>query len=94
MVELRVRLGPKGQIVIPKILREYYKMFPNQEVIISEKEEGVLIKRNSEDTVDILKKIAEKINKKKKIKHHSAKELKEIFYEQYEERARRSGIKI
>ncbi|MEK6909018.1 MAG: AbrB/MazE/SpoVT family DNA-binding domain-containing protein [Nanoarchaeota archaeon] len=94
MVELRVRLGSKGQVVIPKILRDYYKMFPKEEVIIIEQKEGVLIKRDSEDPIEMLKKIAEKINEKKKIKVPSAKELKETFYEQYEERTRRAGIRI
>lgn len=94
MVELRVRLGPKGQVVIPKILRETYGLYSRQEVIITEKEDGVLIKKDNKDPIEILRKIAEKINEKKKIRVPSAKELKETFYEQYDQRARRAGIKV
>ena len=93
MVELKVRLGAKGQIVIPKIFREAYKMYPEQEVIIKETEEGVVIKKNTGDVVEKLRKIAEKINEKKKIKYLDSKRMKEMFYEQYDKRARRAGIK-
>jgi len=94
MVELKVRLGPKGQLVIPKILRDYYKIFPNQEVIITEQSDGVVIKKEKKDPIEILERIAKKINEKKKIKTPSAMELKKTFYEQYDKRARRAGIKI
>ena len=94
MVELKVRLGPKGQIVIPKIFRENYKLYPNQEVIIESDKEGVLIKKQDEDIVEKLREIAKEINKGKKRGKLSAKKMKEVFYEQYEERARKSGIKI
>lgn len=94
MVELKVRLGPKGQIVIPKIFREAYKMYPEQEVIIKEQQDGVLIKKPVEDIIEKLRKIAEKVNENKKRKPMDAKTMKEIFYEQYKKRARRAGISI
>ncbi len=93
MVELKVRLGPKGQIVIPKILRDQYKLYPKNEVIIKEDKEGIIIKKPDEDIVKKLRTIAERINKNKKIKLN-AKEIKEMLYEQYEKRARRAGIRI
>ena len=60
MVELRVRLGSKGQVVIPKIFRETYGMYPRQEVMISEGENGVLIKKEDKDPLETLKKIKRK----------------------------------
>lgn len=94
MIELKVRLGPKGQIVIPKIFRETYKMYPEQEVIIKEQEEGVLIKKQIENIVEKLRKIAERVNENKKRKSLDARTMKKTFYEQYEKRARRAGISI
>lgn len=94
MVELRVRLGAKGQIVIPKILREAYKFYPEDEVIIKEEREGVLIKKPADYVIERLREIAKKVNEKKKVKYLDAKSLKKTFYEQYKKRARRAGIKI
>lgn len=90
MVELKVRLGPKGQIVIPKILRESYNLFPNQEALMKEKEEGILITKSKDDPIKILEKIAEIATKKRKGKPF--KYDKKEFYEQYEKRTRRAGL--
>lgn len=90
MVELKVRLGPKGQIVIPKIFREAYKMYPEQQVIIIEQEEGVLIKKQTSDPLAILEKVSQEAEKKRK-----GKKLKidaHAIYEQYEKRAKRAGL--
>ncbi len=92
MVELKVRLGSKGQVVIPKILRDSYKLYPKQEVIISEREEGVLIKKQDTDIIEKLKELAREASKKRGGKPFKYK--KEDFYEQYEKKARRAGIKI
>lgn len=37
-------VGPKGQITIPKSLREKYHLLEGEEVVIVEREEGVLVK--------------------------------------------------
>ena len=89
MVELTVRLGPKGQLVIPKIFREAYKIYPMQEAIVKTNEEGILIKRNEENISEKLKKIAEKINIRSPL---SAKRIKNLIEQQYEERAKRAGL--
>lgn len=90
MVELKVRLGSKGQLVIPKIFREVYKMYPEQEVIIKDTEEGVMIKKQTDDPIALLDRISQeaaKIRKGRKIKLDSHE-----IYEQYEKRARRAGL--
>ena len=90
MVELRVRLGSKGQVVIPKILREAYGMYARQEVIISEKDDGVLIKNNNKNPLEILNKISDEVSKKnkgKKITVHP-----HDIYEQYDKRSKRAGL--
>ncbi|MDO8508956.1 MAG: AbrB/MazE/SpoVT family DNA-binding domain-containing protein [Nanoarchaeota archaeon] len=92
MVELKVRLGPKGQIVIPKIFRETYKMYPQQEVIITEEKQGVLIKNNNIDILKELEIMAEKASKERKGKKINVDP--HAIYEQYDERAKRAGIKV
>ena len=90
MVELKVRLGQKGQLVIPKIFREAYKMYPEQEVIIKEEQEGVLIKKQTNDPIALLEKISQeaaKIRKGKKVRIDP-----NAIYEQYEKRTRRAGL--
>ena len=45
MVSIRVKVGPKGQIVIPKIFREAYGIEEGGEVVIVPLEDGLIIKR-------------------------------------------------
>ncbi len=90
MVELKVKLGAKGQVVIPKIFRESFHLFPNQEAIIKEKEDGILITKSKEDPIKVLEKIADISSEKRKGKpfRYNKKE----FYEQYDKRNKRAGL--
>ncbi len=90
MVELKVTLGSKGQLVIPKVFRDYYMIYPKQQAIVKSTEEGVLITKNKEDPIKILEKIAEIASKKRK--GRPFKYNKEEFYEQYEKRAKKAGL--
>lgn len=44
MVELKVKVGEKGQILIPKILREKYGIQEGKQIAIEPTEEGILIR--------------------------------------------------
>jgi AbrB family looped-hinge helix DNA binding protein len=44
LVELRVKVGPKGQILIPKVFRDRYGLRGGEVVIIEPEEDGVLIR--------------------------------------------------
>ena len=88
MVQLRVRLGPKGQVVIPKIFRNEFKLYQGEEVILEEEENGILITSPQKKIVKELEKIAKTI--KKELSQEEINKLKE---EQYEDRTRRAGIK-
>ena len=44
MVKLRVKVGPKGQIVIPKIFREAYKIKEGGYAILEPEEDGLKIR--------------------------------------------------
>ncbi len=57
MVSIRVKVGLKGQVVIPKVFREAYGIKEGGEVIIIPTEEGLIIKggRSTEEIMNILK---------------------------------------
>ena len=69
MVKLRIKVGPKGQIIIPKILREAYKIKEGGYVIL-EPGENELILRGVEDPREVLKWIRER---RKRIKGKEAR---------------------
>lgn len=57
MVKLRLKVGPKGQIVIPKLLREKYRIRENDYVLVEVREDELAIKKaeSLEDTLKWLK---------------------------------------
>ncbi|MBS3148374.1 AbrB/MazE/SpoVT family DNA-binding domain-containing protein [Candidatus Woesearchaeota archaeon] len=80
MVQLQVKLGLKGQVLIPKILRDEFGLVPGRDVVIKETADGVLISRPQvEDPIAFLEKCAKEIGKKKT---YTSKE-----YEEHMERA-------
>jgi AbrB family looped-hinge helix DNA binding protein len=44
MVELKVKVGPKGQVLIPKVIRERYGIKEGGTVIIELRPEGILLR--------------------------------------------------
>ena len=53
-----MRVGPKGQVVIPKVLRDALKIGPGSEVTFAIEGENVVLRASRGDAVDILVKIA------------------------------------
>lgn len=58
MLEIRMRVGPKGQVVIPKVLREAFKIGPGTEVTFSVEADGIVIRATRTDAADVFEKIA------------------------------------
>ena len=58
MFERHVKVGPKGQIVIPKVFRDEFDIHPGSEVIIEYREGGLLINVEYEDTEEIFETVA------------------------------------
>ena len=58
MVSMTVKVGPKGQIVIPKIIRESLGILENKTVTLDVKDKTVELKMK--DSSDILKEWREK----------------------------------
>ena len=59
MVRLKVKVGPKGQIVIPKMFREAYRIKEDGYAIIEPTDKGLLIK-GIEEPDEIVKWIRER----------------------------------
>jgi len=57
MIKEAMKVGPKGQVVIPKIFRETFGITPGSKVIFELREEGILI----EKPAGKIEKIAERI---------------------------------
>ena len=53
-----MRVGPKGQVVIPKVLRDALKIGPGSEVTFSVEGEKVLLRAARTDAVDVFERIA------------------------------------
>ena len=80
MVKLKVKVGPKGQIVIPKVLRRKYGIRENDQVILEIREDGIAIRgpRSIEETLEWIR------ERRKRIKGREARlgDLAEIDLEE------------
>lgn len=75
-----MKVGPKGQIVIPKLFREEKKIYPGDRVFIELKEEGIIIEKPVENPI----KIFEEVSKKgKSIKIDSDKDYEAMMEERW-----------
>ena len=69
MVSIKIRVGSKGQVVIPKVFRDAYGIKEGGEVVIIPTEEGLIIKKKKsvEEVIKTLKKYREKRRKIKAV---------------------------
>ncbi len=65
MVNIRLKVGPKGQIVIPKVFREAYGIKEGGEVIVKPGEKGLVIRGPIKDE-ELIRKIREERKKNKR----------------------------
>lgn len=79
MFEKRARIGPKGQVVIPKHLRDEFHLEPGDEVIVGTDGESVVIAPAPEDPIAFFEALAKKARgRQPRIKpHESERELAE-----------------
>lgn len=81
MIKEERKVGPKGQVVIPKTFRKNFKITPGTKVILEATEEGIRIEKEEEKTEEIFKEVSETGKEHKgRIDPHEAHE------EQMEER--------
>lgn len=62
LVSIKVKVGPKGQIVIPKVFRDAYGIKEGGEAIIIPTEDGLVIKKKKsvDEILETLKKHRER----------------------------------
>ncbi|MBI4214909.1 AbrB/MazE/SpoVT family DNA-binding domain-containing protein [archaeon] len=63
MVSVSLVVGPKGQVVIPKLLRESYGVRPGSKVVIKEEGDKLVIQKPPEDLLKLVEEIRRKIGK-------------------------------
>ncbi len=83
MVSVTTKIGQKGQLVIPKILREEYGMEIDTEIVIKDVSEGILLQKPQSNIASQFAKIAGTTKKKINFK---------ALEEEYEERMKNSGL--
>jgi len=85
-MEIVVNAGKKGQILIPKLLREEFNIIPSQSVVLEETENGLLIRKQESDPIKLFQATANKINAKKD-------QINNIE-EEYKYRMKKAGINL
>lgn len=58
ILKTKMKVGPKGQIVIPKEIRDEKKILPGDEVFIELSEKGILIEKPKRDIIADFERIA------------------------------------
>ena len=83
MLKLRLKVGPKGQIIIPKILREKYGIRENDYVFIELRDNELVITRapSIHETLEWLR----LRRKRLKARQASLGELSEVDLEEFDE---------
>ena len=84
MLRQKMTVGPKGQVVIPKDIREAEQIYPGTEVIFQMTKEGILIAKTEleKDPVEVFREIAfsgKKISAKDIDIHGHEKQIEKRF---------------
>ncbi|MBI4452999.1 AbrB/MazE/SpoVT family DNA-binding domain-containing protein [Candidatus Woesearchaeota archaeon] len=83
ILKMKMKVGPKGQVVIPKEIRERENIMPDDELFIELSDRGILIEKPKMDIVADFKRIAESGKPVGKIDPH-------LYEEELEERWKKS----
>jgi len=80
MLEEEMKVGPKGQVVIPRAMRKALKIEPGSKVLFQLKEDEMTVKKQAFDAVAVFERAAKKIHYNKKIDPHAYEEELEERY--------------
>lgn len=83
ILKMKMKVGPKGQVVIPKEMRKEKNILPGDEVLLELSEEGILIEKPKRDIIADFERIAKSGKSIDKIDPHA-------YEEELEERWRKS----
>ena len=74
MIEEEMKVGPKGQVVIPRTMRKALKISPGSKVVFKLDDDRLILEKPSFDAVAVFRKIAQQINDNKRINPHQYEE--------------------
>ncbi len=85
MIKEEMKVGPKGQVVIPKVFRRIMKIYPGSRVLFELKGNDLVIERVIENPVEVFERIAKKGKPVSKI------DSDKLYEERMRERWKRAG---
>ncbi len=85
-MKLKRKVGQKGQVVIPKDLREEENIRPNTKVYFTKRDHEIVIKKPRKNLSDLFKEMSEEEMEKK------PKSSDESYEQEMKERAEKAGI--
>jgi AbrB family looped-hinge helix DNA binding protein len=74
LIEEEMKVGPKGQVVIPRTMRKALKISPGSKVLFKLDDGKLILEKPSFDAVAVFTKVAKKINFNEKIDPHQYEE--------------------
>ena len=74
MLEEEMKVGPKGQVVIPRALRKTLKIHPGSRVVFKLEGEKLILEKRVFDAVGAFEEIAKKGSSVKRISAHAYEE--------------------
>jgi AbrB family looped-hinge helix DNA binding protein len=74
LIEEEMKVGPKGQVVIPRTMRKALKIEPGSKVLFTLQDDKLTLQKPCFDGVAAFKRIAEQINSNEKINPHEYEE--------------------
>ncbi len=77
-----MKVGPKGQVVIPRAMRKALRMEPGSKVKFTLEDDKIILKKPVFDAVAVFERIAKEIHYNKEIDSHEA------YEEELEERTK------
>ena len=83
ILKMKMKVGPKGQVVIPKDMRDKKNIRPGDEILMELGDEGILIEKPKRDIIADFKRIAENGKPVEEIDPH-------MYEEELEERWKKS----
>ena len=74
LIEEEMKVGPKGQVVIPRTMRKALKISPGSKVLFKLDDGKLILEKPSFDAVAVFRKVAKRINFNEKIDPHQYEE--------------------